>query len=208
MLDSQTRSASLALALAALASLAGTAVLGQSSGDDETRDRAARDQAAVAVTGTSTLVGQASPGTTTVDGSIIRVRDNVLITVEESSDPRVQGRTTIKVNFDSYPDEAGLPGTTQVRYGEARLENEAGAWTGRFAGSLTNGGFVQTYWLEGEAAYEGLSYVVTSGGSGNVWRSQGLVFPGDLPPLGVGNRLPIDGPDLELPTAWTRLSDS
>jgi len=202
------RSAGLALALATLVPLAGTAALGQSNGNAGTRDDTGHGQSAVAVIGTSTLVGQAGQGTTTFDGNIIRVRDNVLITVEDSSDPRVQGRATITVNFDAYPDGAGLPGTTQVRFGEARLENEAGAWSGRFAGSLANGGFVQTYWLEGEASYEGLSYVVTAGGSGNVWRTQGLIFPGDIPPLGTGNTLPIDGLDLDLPTAWARPTDS
>lgn len=159
------------------------------------------DQIAVAVNGTSTLVGQADPGTTTVDGSIVRVRDNVLLTVERSSDPRVSGRATISVNFDAYPDPSGLPGATQVRFGSMRLENEDGAWSGRFAGTLANGSFVQTYWLAGEGAYEGLSYVVTAGGNGNVWRSQGLIYPGDIPPMGGSPSLPDVGPQLELPTA-------
>lgn len=198
----KTRPASLALALIALMSVASTATLGRSGGDGGAEADPSGDQVAVAVTGTSTLVGEADRGTSLLDGSIIRVRDNVLITVEDSSDPRVRGRATITVNFDAYPDGAGLPGSTQVRYGEARLENDLGAWAGHFSGSLANGGFVQTYWLEGEGSYEGLSYVVTAGGNGNVWRSQGLIFPGDLPPLGKGNTLPIDSLDLDLPTAW------
>ena len=197
-----TRSVSMVLAISASIVSGATASLGQSEGSGDPRDDATFDQSAVAVSGTSTLVGQTDPGTTTLDGRIVRVRETVLITVEESSDPRVSGRATITVNFDAYPDQTGLPGSTQVRYGDARLENEIGAWSGRFAGSLANGGFVQTYWLEGEGAYEGLSYVVTAGGNGNVWRSQGLIFPGDVPPIGRGTALPLDGPGLELPTAW------
>ena len=198
----KNRSFSVAVAICVLTTLPAAAALGQ-SGDGSTGDRdASVEQRAVVVNGTSTLLGEADAGTTAVDGSIIRVRDNVLVTIEASSDPRVSGRATITVNFDAYPDQSGLPGATQVRYGEARLENDSGVWSGHFAGSLAGGGFVQTYWLEGEGAYAGLSYVVTAGGSGNVWRSQGLIFPGGVPPLGKGNRLPIDGLRPDLPTAW------
>lgn len=161
----------------------------------------ARDQAAVAVTGTSTLVGEAAAGSTSVDGNVVRVRDNVLVTLEASTDPRVSGRATISVNIDAYPDAAGRPGVSQVRFGRMRLVNDDGAWAGHFAGSFANGAFVQTYWLEGEGDFDGLSYVVTAGGNGQVWRSQGLIFPGRLPPLGDGPRLPIDGLDRETPTA-------
>lgn len=125
-----------------------TAALAQTESQREAPEGAEAAQAAVGVNGTSTLVGQAMPGTTTLDGLIVRVRDNVLVTMEESSDPRVSGRARITVNFDAYPDETGLPGVSQVRFGEMRLENDEGAWEGRFAGSLANGGFVQTYWLE------------------------------------------------------------
>lgn len=185
------RSIGATLAGAVLLALAGTAALAQPDESD----------AAIEVSGTSTLVGQAEPGTTSIDGGIVRVRGNVLVTLEQSSDPRVSGRGTITVNFDAYPDAAGMPGATQVRFGEMRLENDGGAWSGRFAGTLANGSFVQTYWLEGEGAYEGLSYVVTAGGNGNVWLSQGLIFPGPIPPLGRGPSLPFEGPRVDLPTA-------
>mgnify|MGYP001812170665 CR=1 FL=1 len=158
-------------------------------------------QQAVPVAGTSTLVGQRSPGVTALDGAIIRVRGNELVTVEESSDPRVSGQATINVNFDAYPGPNGIPGTTQVRFGEMRLVNEDGAWSGRFTGNLGGAGFLQTYWLEGEGAYEGLSYVVTAGGSGNTWQSSGLIFPGEIPPMGTSVSLPIDAIEGDLPVA-------
>ncbi len=198
----RTRSAGSLLAILMLTMMGSATAIGQSDDSTRTGDDASRSMSAVAVNGTSTLVGEADPGTTTLEGGVVRVRDNVLITIEASSDVRVSGQATITVNFDAYPDQTGLPGSTQVRYGDARLENELGSWSGRFAGSLANGGFVQTYWLEGDGAYEGLSYVVTAGGNGNVWRSQGLIFPGQVPPLGTGNTLPIDGQGLDLPLAW------
>lgn len=191
-------SGSITLLLSAAVSLAGSAVLGQ---DDQPSSPTPPDQVATAVEGTSTLVGEAAAGMTTVDGAIVRVRDNVLITIEESSDPRASGRGVITLDFDAYPDADGRPGASQVRSGEMRLVNDAGAWSGRFAGSLANGAFVQTYWLEGSGAYEGFSYAVTAGGNGPVWRTRGLIFPGGLPVLDDGPRLPLDGPAIDLPTA-------
>lgn len=157
---------------------------------------------AVSVVGTSTLVGQGAPGTTEIDGTIVRVRDNELFTLEQTTDPRTSGRAMITVNFDAYPGPDGTPGSTQVRFGEMRLENDEGAWSGSFAGRLAATGFLQTYWLEGEGGYEGLSYVVTAGGSGNVWQSSGLIFPGDIPSMGSSVRLPVDAIEGELPAAF------
>ena len=194
------RSARVALIVGALVAFGAKVALGQAEPDQATEASPAALRA-VAVSGTSTLVGVASPGTMEVDGDVIRVRDNELVTVEASSDPRVAGRATIAVNYDAYADQSGLPGATQVRYGKMRLQNEGGAWVGHFAGSLANGGFVQTYWLAGEGTYEGLSYVVTAGGNGNTWLSQGLIFPGEIPPLGGGVSLPVDAIGRDLPTA-------
>jgi hypothetical protein len=200
--DRPTRAA---LLLAALVAFGGAAAVAQA--DPLEPPEPAVSQQAVPVAGTSTLVGQRSPGVTTLDGAIIRVRGNELVTVEVSSDPRVAGRAVISVNFDAYPDPSGIPGATQVRYGEMRLENEDGAWSGHFSGSLGGSGFLQTYWLEGEGAYEGLSYVVTAGGSGNTWQSSGLIFPGEIPPMGDGISLPVDAIGRDQPTAWSPPSD-
>lgn len=186
-----------ALSVAAMVVMSSTAGA-QPEGDDGS---GASSQAAISVSGTSTLVGEAARGTTTLDGDIVRVRDNVLLTVETATDDRASGRALITVNIDAYPDAAGTAGASQVRYGRMRLVNDDGAWAGLFAGSFANGGFVQTYWLEGEGDFEGWSYVVTAGGNGQVWRSQGLIFPGRLPPLGDGPRLPIDGLDRDRPAA-------
>lgn len=156
---------------------------------------------AVSVSGTSRLVDQLDAGVSTVEDGVVRTRGAILVTIEETSDPRVSGRAVIDLNVDAYPGEGGLPGAAQVRYGRMRLENDDGAWDGWFTGRLNDSGFVQTYWLAGEGAYEGLSYVVTAGGNGNLWLSQGLIYPGELPPAGGDDRLPVDGPGRDLPTA-------
>ncbi len=177
--------------------IAGTVVTAQTEADPGTGE-----QQATSVVGTSTLVGQGIAGTTEFDGSVIRVRGTELVTLEETTDPRTSGSAVITVNYDAYPDASGLPGATQVRFGQMRLENADGAWSGYFSGRLSASGFLQTYWLEGEGAYEGLSYVVTAGGNGNVWQSSGLVFPGEVPPQGPTVRLPIDAIGDDRPTAW------
>ena len=195
------RSVWAALVIGALVAFGGTTALAQEGDAPATNEGSVPTPAAVSVSGTSTLVGQANPGTSELDGGVVRVRDNQLITVEVSSDPRVAGQAAITVNFDAYPDASGFAGATQVRFGEMFLENEDGAWAGSFTGSLANGAFVQTYWLEGSGAYEGYSYVVTAGGSGNTWRSQGLIFPGAIPPMG-GTSLPVDAIERDLPLAF------
>lgn len=186
----------------AAATLAGAvlAVVG-ASGAVSAADEPPADDVAVSISGTSTLIGQLEPGTTSVEDDVVRTRGTVLVTVEESSDPRASGRGTIRLDIDAYPGPGGVPGAAQVRYGEMRLENDDGAWEGWFAGRFNGSRFIQTYWLAGEGAYEGLSYVVTAGGNGNIWLSDGLIYPGELPPGGSLDRLPVDGPGRDLPTA-------
>lgn len=178
----------------ALATLPGSAAMAQ--------DVPPVGASAVQVSGTSTLIGELSLGTLSSAEGVISVRGNVLATIEQSSDPRVAGRAMIVVHFDAYPDAQGRVGATQVRYGSMRLENDDGSWSGRFTGRLIDSGFLQTYWLAGEGGYEGLSYVVTAGGSGQTWQSSGLIYPGDIPPMGPGRAFGIDGPSRDLPVAW------
>ena len=196
------RSARAALFFGALLALGGTATAAQEAAEPGVAQPAADPPAAVSVQGTSTLVGQGSPGVVALDGSVFRLRGSELATVEASSDDRVSGQAFITVNYDAYPDADGTMGATQVRYGEMQLVNDGGTWEGTFSGSFSNGAFVQTYWLEGTGAYEGYSYVVTAGGMGSVWASQGLIFPGALPPTGSSVSLPIDSIDIDVPAAF------
>jgi hypothetical protein len=146
------------------------------------QDEEAPIQTAVSVTGTSTLVGESEPGTATIEDGVAHQRGAVLVTNETSSDERVAGHGTITLNVDAFTGPEGVLGTTQIRYGLMRIENEDGAWEGSFAGRLSNGRFLQTYWLRGRGDYAGLTYVVTAGGDGPVWASEGLIYPGSPPP--------------------------
>jgi len=156
---------------------------------------------AVSVRGTSTLVGLLDAGSTVVEDGVVRTRDSVLQTVERSSDPRVSGEATITLDIDAYRGGEGTSFGGQVRYGRMRLENEDGAWEGDFTGRLSASGFLQTYWLAGEGAYAGWSYVVTAGGNGDVWFSDGLIYPGAVPAASALEGLPIEGPARDLPSA-------
>ena len=157
--------------------------------------------AAVSVRGTSTLVGQVEAGVTTVEDGVVRTRGALLVTIERASDPRVEGQGLIRLDIDAYPGPDGQPGAAQVRFGSMRLQSQDGGWEGRFAGRMTEDGFTQTYWLDGDGAYEGLTYVVTAGGSGNVWLSSGLIYPGEVPPMRAGFDLDDEGPDPGAPIA-------
>ena len=137
---------------------------------------------AVSVTGTSTLVGETGPGTATLEDGVAHQRGAILVTSEVSSDPRVEGTGTITLNVDAFRGPDGVLGSSQVRYGRMRIENEGGSWEGSFAGRLSNGRFLQTYWLRGRDGYDGFTYVVTAGGDGPVWASEGLIYPGSPPP--------------------------
>ena len=164
-----------ALASAAMM-LGGTIVAAQGADADATVPTA------VSVTGRSTLVSESAPGTATIEDGVAHQRGAVLITAETSSDERVEGQGTITLNVDAFTGADGVLGSSQVRYGTMRIENEDGSWEGSFAGRLSNGRFLQTYWLRGRDAYAGLTYVVTAGGDGPVWASEGLIYPGSPPP--------------------------
>jgi hypothetical protein len=157
--------------------------------------------AAVWVSGTSTLIGQLDPGTTVLDDGVLRTRGAVLVTLEASSDERAAGQGLIRLDVDVYPAPDGTSIGGQVRYGTMRIENEAGAWEGRFAGRFDGAAFTQTYWLGGEGSYEGFTYVVTAGGNGDVWATDGLIYRGDPPPMSDTLRLPIEAPGRDLPVA-------
>ncbi len=117
-------SISITLCLSAVVALAGSTALGQ---DEQPSSPTPADQVATAVEGTSTLVGEAAAGSTTVDGAIVRVRDNVLITMEESSDPRTSGRGV------DHPRLRRLPGCRRA--------------PGRRAGALGGDASGQRRWL-------------------------------------------------------------
>ena len=146
-------------------------------------------------------MGQLDAGTTVVEDGVVRTRGSVLQTVEASSDPRVSGAGTITLDIDAYPGSEGSPLGGQVRYGHMRVENEDGAWEGDFTGRLSASGFLQTHWLAGEGDYAGWSYVVTAGGTARSGSATMLIYPGELPTASTLDRLPVEGPGRDLPSA-------
>ena len=112
-----------------------------------------------------------------VDGHL-EVRGDVFApTVEEMSDPRLDGTVTVTLDINTYP----VPGTEEdvtIRWLTWRIENEAGAWEGpqvtiTFPDSTSTGTAV----LTGEGAYAGLvgAWEITPSGEG--WDVRGFVVP-------------------------------
>ena len=98
----------------------------------------------------------------------------------EMSDPRLSGALTLdytKQRFDTR--------NTDLAWGSARIENDAGAWEGMMRQTSDRdalGAEVGYYELVGSGAYEGLSAIVfeTETPTDREWT--GIIFPGDLPP--------------------------
>ena len=75
----------------------------------------------------------------------------------EMSDPRVSGTLTMLGDYLEMHD-AG-PRDSDAGQGSVRLENDGGAWSGTWSRSAHPPCGVHTYvWLEGEGAYEGLTF--------------------------------------------------
>lgn len=100
----------------------------------------------------------------------------------EMSDPRLSGTITldyIKQRFDTRG--------TDLAWGAARIENDAGDWEGTMTQTSdrdTGGREVGYYELVGSGAYDGLSAIVFETGNETPinWLWSGIIFPGDLPP--------------------------
>jgi hypothetical protein len=106
------------------------------------------------------------------------------------TDPRLTGTLSLKPNWDAFlwPDPSGMgnfserPGY-QVTWGTWLLTADDGTWEGDYTGSSTSAeSTVETGWLKGSGAYEGLSasfHVVGGWLEGVV---SAMIFPGNPPP--------------------------
>jgi hypothetical protein len=97
---------------------------------------------------------------------------------QTSEDPRISGEyTTVYV-----VDRAGVD---RRHTSLARIENDEGAWQGPLTNVfLPDQLWVQYGWLQGEGAYEGLSFF-TSGqfdAGSSTHEGEGMIWPGDPPP--------------------------
>jgi hypothetical protein len=143
-----------------------------------TTDPATDGQGDEVLAGTMTLV-LATPYSETRAGAVTRLRDGVITTAAQMSDPRVSGTGTWQVSADVYS-------TTGPRWGAYRLVNTGGAWDGTCSGSIgagsTGEGAAWYCWLTGSGDYDGYSYHLSATssdpGSADV---RGVIVPASPP---------------------------
>ena len=108
-------------------------------------------------------------------------RGTVLEGPIDSGDPRLSGTLRATRNSDIYIDSQG-----HVAVGIVGIDNEDGAWRGTSLGYSTpyaDSPSYQQYVLTGEGAYAGLSAILLLMDNGIDLEVEGMVFPGDLPPM-------------------------
>jgi hypothetical protein len=141
-----------------------------------TPDPASDGQGDEVVTGKLTLA-LTTPYTDTRAGEVTQLRDGVITTTAQMSDPRVSGTGTWNVSADLSP-------AVGPRWGTYRLENAAGAWDGTCSGAASDagGGGAWSCRLTGSGAYDGYSYLFSAtpseSGTGDV---RGVIVPGPPP---------------------------
>ena len=139
--------------------------------------------AAAAVTGGAPAWTQESGGAPTLLDDFAMLSEGMQFTNSwEVSDPRLSGDITVAGNVIRYNEHR-----MQVGAADAILENDDGRWVGRL--TVLEGerlGETETYILEGEGAYAGLTaYVVTQRIEGDPDGAQTLaaaIFPHEMPP--------------------------
>jgi hypothetical protein len=109
-------------------------------------------------------------------------RGGSLRCTDEANDPRGSG--SVSGTFDA--DAWGSDTDAFVMWGTLRLENEGGAWEGRYTGAnTTETGDMFEVWYTGTGGYDGLSYFqwVTPACAPVPDRLElvGLIFPGSPP---------------------------
>jgi hypothetical protein len=140
------------------------------------------DEGYAYVTGTQTYIEDVTEPTEVQVGDVVQIRRANATYAIEMSDPLVTGTmTTLGIELDVHPDD---------RYaleGLVRLSNADGAWTGTETGAYDpTMGWQFVGWLDGMAAYEGLTFFVHGAspdlGDG-VWELEGVIFEGDARPV-------------------------
>jgi hypothetical protein len=169
------RTSALGLVTLALVGGTGVAAIAQSGSSP---DAVPDPMAAAYVTGTVTFdgVNLAEPTTTNDDGVVRRRGESWGNLTVRASDARFSGKLTVTWHEDRYPGT----GDAGIAWGVTRIENDSGAWSGPMTG-LTRPGEdsgVNTAWLVGEGAYEGLSAYMNDHAAGIF---DGMIFPG-VPP--------------------------
>jgi hypothetical protein len=98
----------------------------------------------------------------------------------DSGDPRLSGEMWTINSYYTFPDSGG-----NVWVGFAGLDDEGGAWRGTYHGYGTpynERNYLQVD-LTGSDAYDGLSAILFATDNGTGFDVEGMIFPGELPPL-------------------------
>ena len=156
--------------------LGGTSVIALAQTDTETEG----SDASAVLSFTAPYGTLTHSGTAVVDEDRSGYRDAAYSVRFEANDPRISGELWSIHNWDRHRDSQG---TTIV--GRAGIDGEAGAWQGTFHGYASPGDGYVAYQLDldGKGAYEGLSAVVFITDNGSGFDVEGMVYPGELPPL-------------------------
>ena len=140
------------------------------------------DEGYAYVTGTQTYIEDVTEPTEVQAGDVVQIRGANATYAIEMSDPRVTGTmTTLGMALDVHP------GDHYALAGPVRISNADGAWTGTETGAYDpTMGWQFVGWLDGMAAYEGLTLFVHGAspelGDG-IWELEGVIFPNDAPPV-------------------------
>jgi hypothetical protein len=122
------------------------------------------------------------------EGNRLTLR-NMEVTGEWSfDDPRLSGTVRTVQHTDEFP-QADADGRIEIWWGDVRIENDDGAWSGTVTSTYDPDQPVEAgsgvYELTGEGAYEGLSALLFESSLPGLEPSPyvfGAIFPGDLPP--------------------------
>jgi hypothetical protein len=159
-----------------LALLGGTFAVALAQTDSETEG----SDASAVLSFTAPYGTQTDLGTAVADEDRSGYRDAAYTVRFETGDPRISGEMWTLHNWERYRDSQGA-----TIVGLAGIDGEAGAWQGTFHGYASPGDKYLAYQVDlaGEGAYEGLSAMLFMTDNGSSFDVEGMVFPGELPPL-------------------------
>jgi hypothetical protein len=122
------------------------------------------------VTGIATF--WSTDGTTTTVGDATHIRDVVVTSHEDTTDPRVTGTTTVNLSVDAIGDMGW-------ESADATLRTASGSWTGTCRGVAWGQGNASLIecWFEGNGPYAGLTYFEQISTMGVTAKIEGVIAP-------------------------------
>lgn len=137
---------------------------------------------ATVVFGTESCRG-ITPATEAQGVETLHGRDATMECVDNVSDPRVSGTVSLTFNYEAWTTDL-TGGWVGVQWGDVKLEQADGAWTGFWSGVIYPGLRDDVaIWYRGSGAYDGLVYTAHASGSLGDYQLEGLIYPGEFPPV-------------------------